>query len=270
VLMHEAGHIYFDTVDNEVLADRYSLSVLAGTEKESLRNNLERMTSILEAAGASELRLKELIRSSLFIDYIHFNNLSAKDLLDEIDGRKAQVFGISAILAITAMAISVATTAAQMGMQKRANWFIGDANGTTRNGYKEELIRCAVQEYVAETLRYNYALGEDYILATLSNKSDNYSAVYGKLRNYFTDTNWFSRSFGNMSNFYKNKNCGWAKVVIDAEIEKKKYWVHTKLVEAGYVSDKKNSSIGIKNTTGVLLIVAALVVSLFLILKKKA
>ncbi len=67
------------------------------------------------------------------------------------------------------------------------------------------------------------------------NKSKTYSAVHMYLRDYLKDKSIFSRSFANEVNFYKEKNCAWAKKVIDMEVESQKVWIHKTFVDAGLV-----------------------------------
>lgn len=268
VILHEAGHCYYNTVGDESLADRFSLEVLAGSESSSLRKNLERLIGVLSSAGVSEQRLRALVLNALEIDYEKFGNEEAGKLLEEAKSRKANCGGLAAsiIAAIIVAATTVMTTCVSMGVQKRANWFVGDPKGTTKNGYKIDLIQIATRHYVAELLKYNYMKGEEYIYSVLNNKSKTYSMVHAKLRGYFFDVNIFTRSFGNETNFYKSKNCGWAKAEIDKEVEAQKDWVHAKLVEAGYIEEKKAPSN--INWSGIAIIAVAAIVGI-LILKKK-
>ncbi len=237
VLLHEAGHVFFDSVDDEALADRFAIEVLAGSEPESLRKSVAGLVSILSACGVPDERLKGIVQTALEIDYERFGNEHAGMLLAELDGRVASMDPMVAG-ALVNTASQVMSVAVSELMGPRAGWFKGDAGGTRQNEYKNECIRLCTRYYCASLLKNYYVQGEDYIYNRLLNKSRTYSAVHGYLRDYLKDKSMFSRSFANEVNFYKEKNCAWAKKVIDQEVEVQRTWIHKAFVDAGLVPDE--------------------------------
>lgn len=237
VLLHEAGHVFFDSVDDEELADRFAIEVLAGGEPDSLRKCVTGLISILEACGVPDERLTAIVRTALKIDYERFGNEHAAMLLAELDGRVASM-GDEAVSAIVAVAAQVMQFVVTELAGPRADWFKGDAGGTRQNEYKNECIRLCVRYYCASLVQNYYVQGEDYIYNRLVNKSKTYSAVHMYLRDFLKDKSIFSRSFNNEVNFYKEKNCAWAKKVIDMEVESQKLWIHKTFVDAGLVPDE--------------------------------
>ncbi len=234
VLLHEAGHVFFDSVDDEALADRFAIEVLAGGEPESLRKCVTGLIDILEACGVPDERLKNIVRTALEIDYERFGNQHAALLLAELDGRVASMDPevASAIVAVAAQVMQFVVTELA---GPRANWFKGDRRGPRQNEYKNECVRLCTRYYCASLVRDYYLQGEQYIYNRLVNKSKTYSAVHMYLRDYLKDKSIFSRSFANEVNFYKEKNCAWAKKVIDMEVESQKVWIHKTFVDAGLV-----------------------------------
>lgn len=184
-----------------------------------------------------EYRLKGIVQTALEIDYERFGNEHAGMLLAELDGRVASMDPMVAG-ALVNTASQVMSVAVSELMGPRADWFKGDAGGTRQNEYKNECIRLCTRYYCASLLKNYYVQGEDYIYNRLLNKSRTYSAVHGYLRDYLKDKSMFSRSFANEVNFYKEKNCAWAKKVIDQEVEVQRTWIHKAFVDAGLVPDE--------------------------------
>ena len=241
VLLHETGHVVFDTVDDEELADRFAIEILAGCEPESLRKCVTGLIGILEACGVPDERLTAIVRTALKIDYERFGNEHAAMLLAELDGRVASM-GDALAGAIVQVAAQVMQFAVTELAGPRADWFKGDAGGTRQNEYKNECVRLCTRYYCASLVRDYYMQGEQYIYNRLVNKSKTYSAVHMYLRDFLKDKSIFSRSFANEVNFYKEKNCAWAKKVIDMEVESQKVWIHKAFVDAGLVPGQSGNS----------------------------
>lgn len=232
VLLHEAGHVHFDNADDEALADRFALEALAGSEPESLRKSVTGLIEILGACNVPEVRLKNIVRTALKIDYERFGNEHAAMLLAELDGRVANMDPVC-ISAIIAAAVAVTEMCVEHLFGRRAEWFQGDNQGVRKTAYRTEAVRLCTRIACAEIVE-NYCIeGEQAVLARLDNKSRMYGLVHWNLVAYLTDKSMFTRSFRNSDNFYKEKNCGWAKEVIDDEVAVQRQWAHKLFVDAG-------------------------------------
>lgn len=260
VLLHEAGHVFLDSVDNEELADRFAIEVLAGGEQESLRKCVTGLIGILEACGVPDKRLTAIVRTALEIDYKRFGNEHAAMLLAELDGRCANM-AAAVVAAIISAAVTVTELCVEHLLGRRAEWFQGDNRGIRKTSYRVEAVRLCTRIACAEIVE-NYCIeGEQAVLARMDNKSRMYGLVHWNLVAYLTDKSMFTRSFRNSDNFYKEKNCGWAKQVIDEEVAVQRQWAHKLFVDAG-LSTEKNLNNG--NSRLWIVLIGLLVISYLL------
>lgn len=267
VLLHEAGHVFFDSVDDEALADRFALEVLAGREPNSLRKSVQALTDVLSACGVSADRLSAIVRSALQIDYEKFGNQAAKDLLDESEHRTANVFGVDDALIAAIIAACVAlTTMAVDNIQKRGPWFQGgDNKGSAKTNYRVNLVEETTKIVCSKIVEDNCINGERYVLAMLDNKSLIYSKVHGALMQYMVDASIFTRNWADEFKFYKPENCGWVKAVVDKQLALQRKWAVYQFAKAG-MSDTNSAKSGSNNSQ--LWFFLAAVVAVVLILWK--
>ena len=278
VLQHEAGHVYHDTVDNEEIADRYALEQVAGSVQYSLRRSVDGLLAILEQAGVSEERKKEVIISALEIDAERFGNEHAKALLEEIrkEPRLANSVSVAAIAAIISAAIALIGLLQQTIFGKRAEWFIGDMGGKKRTQNKINLLQDACDSVGAKAIKLKATSqredgGELLVYEQLDDDDWVYNEVHTALYPAFKDNNIFSPSFfRSRSKFYRK--CGWAKEEIQDYLPTVRNYVRNEYAKKGYSGpngDENKSSLSIATGGNNLLLYALIGLVLFLLILKK-
>ena len=277
VLLHEAGHVRYDTVDDEELADRYALEQVAGTVQYSLRRSVDGLLAILEQADVSEERKKKVIISALEIDAERFGNEHAKALLEEIrkEPRLANAaLSAAAIAAIVSAAIALIGFLQQTIFGKRAAWFAGDMGGKKRTQHKINLLQDACDSVGAKAIKLKATSqredgGELLVYEQLDDDDWVYNEVHAALYTAFKDNNIFSPSFfRSRSKFYDK--CGWAKEEIQDYLPTVRSYVRNEFAKKGY-SDPNSSgdnSLSIASNGNNLLRYAVIGLVLLLILKK--
>lgn len=231
VLLHEAGHVFFDSVDDEALADRFALEVLAGREPNSLRKSVQALTDVLSACGVGADRLSAIVRAALQIDYEKFGNQAAKDLLDESEHRTAKAVGsISGIVNAAVKAFGLVLEE----LSKRSVWYQGgDASGRKKNNFRVKIVDFATKAACMTLVKDFSIKGERYLMALMNNKSYMYNYVHGFILDSIVDNSVFTKNWADGYKFFHKDNCGWAKDVIDKQIDLQKLWVHKMFVDAG-------------------------------------
>lgn len=247
VLLHEAGHVFFDSLDDEALADRFALEVLAGREPNSLRKSVQALTDVLSACGVSADRLSSIVRSALQIDYEKFGNQAAKDLLDESEHRTANFAISSGVAAIISAVVAVCTSVTETTidqLSKTGIWFqSGDKAGRQKNALRVQIVEQCTQ-LVCSQIAEKYCInGLADILARLDNKSSIYSKVHAALLYYIIDKNVFNKTWKDQTEFYDSGNCGWAKDVIDEQLELQRKWIIFQFEKAGLTSSSSDTSL---------------------------
>lgn len=241
ILAHEAGHVHYDTVDDEILADRYALELMAGTEPQSLRKSVDALLAVLADERIPENRKKAIIVNALCIDAERFGNDHARQLLDEL-GKEARIANdlliASAVTSIVMAAIALATLLQQTIFGKRAEWFVGDMGGKKKNQRKIGFIEQACDSTGAKAIKLKASSahedgGYSDIIALLNDESWVLKEVHAALYPAFKDNNIFSPAFfRSEKKFYKKVS--WAKGYIREYLPTVKQNVRDEFVKRGF------------------------------------
>ena len=275
VLLHEKGHVHYNTVDNEELADRYALEMLAGSEPQSLRKTVDALLGVLASCEIPESRKKAIIVSALRIDAERFGNEHAQQLLKELDKEAREAnFAVEAVVAIVMAAIALIGLLQQTIFGKRAEWFVGDMGGKKKNQTKINFLEQACDSVGAKAIKLKASSehedgGYSAIIAQLDNESWVFNEVHAALYPAFKDNNIFSPAFfRSSSKFYKKVS--WAKGYIREYLPTVKQNVRDEYVKRGYQfkgEEIKTSSSASSSRNLVFIIVAILAV--IVLLKRK-
>lgn len=271
VLGHEAGHVHYDTVDDEILADRYALELLAGSEPQSLRKSVDALLGVLASNEIPESRKKAVIVSALRIDAERFGNEHAWQLLDELsnEARVANVITAAAVAAIVAAAIALIGLLQQTIFGKRAEWFVGDMGGKKKNQRKMNFIEQACDSVGAKAIKIKASTahedgGYSDIIALLNDESWVLKEVHAALYPAFKDNNIFSPAFfRSEKKFYKKVS--WAKGYIREYLPTVKQNVRDEFVKRGFqFKDEEIKTAGESNSKRWLIIIVAALAAWFL------
>ena len=275
VLLHEKGHVHYNTVDNEELADRYALEMLAGSEPQSLRKTVDALLGVLASCEIPESRKKAIIVSALRIDAERFGNEHAQQLLKELDKEAREAnFAVEAVVAIVMAAIALIGLLQQTIYGKRAEWFVGEMGGKKKNQTKINFLEQACDSVGAKAIKLKASSehedgGYSAIIAQLDNESWVFNEVHAALYPAFKDNNIFSPAFfRSSSKFYKKVS--WAKGYIREYLPTVKQNVRDEYVKRGYQfkgEEIKTSSSASSSRNLVFIIVAILAV--IVLLKRK-
>lgn len=273
VVLHEKGHVHYDTVDNEELADRYALEMLAGSEPQSLRKTVDALLGVLKDCDVPESRKKAIIVSALRIDAERFGNEHAQQLLEELskDARVANI-GVAAVTAIIMAAIALIGLLQQTIFGKRAEWFVGDMGGTKKNQTKINFIEQACDSVGAKAIKLKASSahedgGYSAIIEQLNNEDWVYKEVHTALYPAFKDNNIFSPAFfRSEKKFYKKVS--WAKAYIKEYLPTVKQNVRDEYVKRGYDVQTEEEKASSTSNRKMLLIGVALLAVLFLLKRK--
>lgn len=272
VLAHEAGHVHYDTVDDEILADRYAIELMAGTEPQSLRKSVDALLGILASNEIPESRKKAIIVSALRIDAERFGNEHARQLLDELS-KEARIANdlllATAITSIVMAAIALIGLLQQTIFGKRAEWFIGDMGGKKKNQRKIDFIENACDSVGAKAIKLKANSthedgGYSAIIDQLNNEKWVFSEVHAALYPAFKDNNIFSPAFfRSESKFYKKVS--WAKGYIREYLPTVKQQVKTEYVKRGFqFKDEEIKTAGESNGSRWIIIIVAALAAWFL------
>ena len=277
VLLHEKGHVHYDTVDNEEWADRFALELLAGSEPQSLRKSVDALLGVLASCEIPESRKKAVIISALRIDAERFGNEHARQLLDELE-KEARVANcgvtVAAVTAIVMAAIALIGLLQQTIFGKRAEWFVGDMGGKKKNQRKITFIEQACDSVGAKAIKLKASSADEdggysAIIAQLDNESWVFNEVHAALYPAFKDNNIFSPAFfRSASKFYKNVS--WAKDYIREYLPTVKQNVRDEYVKRGYQfkNEEIQTSSSTSSSRNLVFIIAALLVVVFLFKRK--
>lgn len=273
VVLHEKGHVHYDTVDNEELADRYALEMLAGSEPQSLRKTVDALLSVLADCDVPESRKKAIIVSALRIDAERFGNEHARQLLIELD-KEARIAncGAAAVAAIVTAAIALIGLLQQTIFGKRADWFIGDMGGKKKTQTKINLLENACDSVGAKAIKLKASSahedgGYSAIIGQLNNDDWVYKEVHTALYPAFKDNNIFSPAFFRSdTKFYKNVS--WAKSYIKEYLPTVKQNVRDEFVKRGYDTRSEEEKASSASNRKMLLIGVVLLAVLFLFKRK--
>ena len=276
VLLHEKGHVHYNTVDNEELADRYALEMLAGSEPQSLRKTVDALLGVLASCEIPESRKKAIIVSALRIDAERFGNEHAQQLLKELDKEAREAnFAVEAVVAIVMAAIALIGLLQQTIFGKRAEWFVGDMGGKKKNQTKINFLEQACDSVGAKAIKLKASSehedgGYSAIIAQLDNESWVFNEVHAALYPAFKDNNIFSPAFfRSSSKFYKKVS--WAKGYIREYLPTVKQNVRDEYVKRGYQftgKEIKTSSSTSSSSRNLVFIIAALLAVVFLLKRK--
>lgn len=279
VLGHEKGHLRYDTVDDEELADRYALELMAGSEPQSLRKSVDALIGVLASCQIPESRKKAIIVRALRIDAERFGNEHARQLLEELDkeARVANFVSVAAVTAIVMAAIALIGLLQQTIFGKRAEWFVGDMGGTKKNQRKKTFIEQACDSVGAKAIKIKASSahedgGYSAIIAQLDNESWVFNEVHAALYPAFKDNNIFSPAFFRSADkFYKKVS--WAKGYIREYLPTVKQNVRDEYVKRGYQFKgdeiKTSSSGGASGGRNLVLVAVALLAVWFLFKRKQ-
>lgn len=274
VVLHEKGHVHYDTVDNEELADRYALEMLAGSEPQSLRKSVDALLSVLADCDVPESRKQAIIVSALRIDAERFGNEHARQLLIELDkeARDANMITVAAVTAIVMAAIALIGLLQQTIFGKRAEWFVGDMGGTKKNQTKINFLEQACDSVGAKAIKLKASSahedgGYSAIIEQLNNEDWVYKEVHAALYPAFKDNNIFSPAFfRSESKFYKKVS--WAKSYIKEYLPTVKQNVRDEYVKRGYDVRSEEEKASSTSNRKMLLVGVVLLVVLFLFKRK--
>ncbi len=239
VLAHEAGHVHYDTVDDEILADRYALELMAGSEPKSLRKSVDALLGVLADERIPENRKKAIIVSALHIDAERFGNEHARQLLDELS-KEARVANIAAesVAAIVMAAIALIGLLQQTIFGLRAKWFIGDMGGKKKTQNKIDLLEDACDSVGAKAIKIKTSAtapdgGYSAIIEQLNNESWVFKEVHVSLYDAFKDNNIFSPAFFRSEKKFYGK-VKWVKGYIREYLPTVKQKVRDEFVKRGF------------------------------------
>lgn len=241
VLAHEAGHVHYDTVDDEILADRYALELMAGSEPQSLRKSVDALLGVLADERIPENRKKAIIVSALHIDAERFGNEHARQLLDELskEARVANDIVIAgAVTAIVSAAIALISLLTATIFGKRAEWFVGDMGGKKKNQRKMNFIEQACDSVGAKAIKVKANAtvpdgGYSAIIEQLNNESWVFNEVHTALYPAFKDNNIFSPAFFRSEKKFYGK-VKWVKGYIREYLPTVKQNVRDEFVKRGF------------------------------------
>lgn len=275
VFGHEKGHVHYNTVDNEELADRYALELVAGSEPQSLRKSVDAFIGVLASCNIPESRKKAIIVSALRIDAERFGNEHARQLLIEFEKKAREAnFAVEAVVAIVAAAIALFSLLQQTIFGTRAEWFIGDMGGTKKNQTKINFLEKACDSVGAKAIKMKASSeyadgGYSAIIAQLDNESWVFDEVHAALYPAFKDNNIFSPAFfRSASKFYKKVS--WAKDYIREYLPTVKQNVRDEYVKRGYQfkDEEIQTSSSTSSRRNLVFIAAALLFVVFLFKRK--
>lgn len=270
VLAHEAGHVHYDTVDDEILADRYALELMAGSEPQSLRKSVDALLGVLADERIPETRKKAVIVSALRIDAEKFGNEHAMHLINELEKERiANSITVAAVTGIVMAAIALIGLLQQTIFGKRAEWFIGDMGGKKKNQRKIDFIENACDSVGAKAIKLKANSthedgGYSAIIDQLNNEKWVFSEVHAALYPAFKDNNIFSPAFfRSESKFYKKVS--WAKGYIREYLPTVKQQVKTEYVKRGFqFKDEEIKTAGESNGSRWIIIIVAALAAWFL------
>lgn len=276
VFGHEKGHVHHNTVDDEELADRYALELVAGSEPQSLRKSVDAFIGVLTSCNIPESRKKAIIVSALRIDAERFGNEHARQLLVEFE-KEARIAncGVTAMVcAIIAAAVALIGLLQQTIFGKRAEWFVGDMGGTKKNQTKINFIEQACDSVGAKAIKMKASSeyadgGYSVIISQLNNEAWVFNEVHAALYPAFKDNNIFSPAFfRSASKFYKKVS--WAKDYIREYLPTVKQNVRDEYVKRGYQfkDEEIQTSSSTSSRRNLVFIVAALLFVVFLFKRK--
>ncbi len=274
VVLHEKGHVHYDTVDNEELADRYALEMLAGSEPQSLRKSVDALLSVLADCDVPESRKQAIRVSALRIYAERFGNEHARQLFIELvkEARDANMITVAAVTAIVMVAIALIGLLQQTIFGKRAEWFVGDMGGTKKNQTKINFLEQACDSVGAKAIKLKASSahedgGYSAIIEQLNNEDWVYKEVHAALYPAFKDNNIFSPAFfRSESKFYKKVS--WAKSYIKEYLPTVKQNVRDEYVKRGYDVRSEEEKASSTSNRKMLLVGVVLLVVLFLFKRK--